>query len=185
MEALAKSLEERHALEVEHDQICNVAQVVVSEVFGSGPSTSMPAVQLAEVPNEVRALISDGMFYRTSGGLTLVATHHPDLDFTAICRGYVDGWIVDAIHALGESLVPYAQMVAEQVSTQWVMEAHRLSMAEGVRQEDVIQPTDGVETGLEASVVPPPTEPNVVLPESELPLPSPVMPSADAAGRPQ
>jgi len=29
-------------------------------------------------------------------------------------------------------------MVAEQVSTQWVMEAHRLSVAKGVRQEDVI-----------------------------------------------
>ena len=39
---------------------------------------------------------------------------------------------------LGESLVPYALMVAEQVSVQWVMEAHRASVAEGVRQEDVI-----------------------------------------------
>ena len=44
-------------------------QVVVSEVFGSGPSTSMPVVQLAEVPNEVQALISDSMFYGTSGVL--------------------------------------------------------------------------------------------------------------------
>jgi len=48
--------------------------------------------------------------------LTSMATHHPDLDFAAIYRGYADGWSVDAIHALGESLVPYAQMVAEQVS---------------------------------------------------------------------
>ena len=125
------------------------------------------------------------MFYGTSGVLTLVVMHHLDLDFPAICRGYVDGWSVDAIHALGESLVPYAQMVAEQVSTQWVMEARRASMAGGRRQEDVIQPADGVEPGSEANVVPPPTEPNVVLPESELPLPSPVMPSADAAGRSQ
>ena len=69
-----------------------------------------------EVPNEVRALISDGMFYRTLGVLTSVATHHPDLDFATIYRGYADGWSADAIHALGESLVPYAQMVAEQVS---------------------------------------------------------------------
>ena len=51
-----------------------------------------------------------------------MAMHHPGLDCTTICRGYADGWSADAIHALGESLVPYAQMVAEQVSTQWVME---------------------------------------------------------------
>ena len=85
-------------------------------MFGSASSTSTPAVQLAEVPNEVRALISDGMFYETSGVLTSVATHHPDLDFAVIYRGYVDGWSADAIHVLGESLVPYAQMVAKQVS---------------------------------------------------------------------
>ena len=54
------------------------------------PSTSTPAVQLAEVSNKVQALISDDMFYGTSGVLTLVATHHPDLDFVAICRGYAD-----------------------------------------------------------------------------------------------
>ena len=51
----------------------------------------MPAIQLAEVPNEVWVLISDGMFYGTSGVLTSGAMHHPDLDFTAICRGYADG----------------------------------------------------------------------------------------------
>jgi len=62
-------------------------------------------------------LISDGMFYGTSWVLASVATHHPYLDFTTIYRGYADGWSVDAIHALGESLVPYAQMVAQQVST--------------------------------------------------------------------
>ena len=69
IEALAKSLEEQCALKGELDQIHNVAQVVVSEVFRSGPSTSTPAVQLAEVPNEVQALISDSMFYGTSGVL--------------------------------------------------------------------------------------------------------------------
>ena len=42
--ALAKSLEERHALEGELDQVHNVTQVVVSEVFGSTPSTSTPTV---------------------------------------------------------------------------------------------------------------------------------------------
>ena len=50
----------------------------------------MPAIRLAEVPDEVQALISDGMFYGTSGVLTSVATHHPDLDFAAICSGYAD-----------------------------------------------------------------------------------------------
>ena len=59
-------------------------------MFGSAPSTSMPAIQLAEVSNEVRALISDGMFYGMSGVLTSVAMHHPDLDFTTICSGYAD-----------------------------------------------------------------------------------------------
>jgi len=75
----------------ELDQIHNIAQVVIFEVFGSGPSTSTPVVQLAEVPNEVRALISDGMFYETSRVLTSVAMHHPDLDFTSIYRGYANG----------------------------------------------------------------------------------------------
>ena len=90
------------------DQICNITQVVISKVFGSGLSTSTPVVQLAEVPNEVQALISDDMFYGTTGVLTSMVTHHPDLDFTAICREYADGWSTDEIHALGESLVPHA-----------------------------------------------------------------------------
>ena len=77
-------------------------------MFRSVPSTSTPAVQLAEVLNEVRALISDGMFYETTGVLTSVATHHPNLDFAAIYRGYADGWSAYKIHALGESLVPHA-----------------------------------------------------------------------------
>ena len=108
MEALAQSHEERRALEGELNQLHNIAQVVVSEVFGSGPSMSTPVVLLAEVPNEVWVLISDGMFYGTSGVLTSVVTHHPDLDFVAIYRGYTNGWSVDKIHAPGESLVPYA-----------------------------------------------------------------------------
>ena len=122
---LAISLEERRALEGELDQIRNVAQLVVLEVFGSAPSTSMPAIRLAEVPDEVQALITDGLFYGTSGVLTLVATYHPDLDFAAICSGYTDGWSAEDIHSLGESLLPHTQMVAEQVFAQWVMDAHR------------------------------------------------------------
>ena len=92
-------------------------------MFGSSPSTSTPAIRLAEVPDEVRALIFDEMFYRTLAVLTSVATHHPNLDFDTICSGYADGWSPDAIHALEESLLPCAQMVAEQVSAQWVMDA--------------------------------------------------------------
>ena len=48
------------------------------------------------------------MFYGTSGVLTLVATHHSDLDFAAICSGYANGWSLEAIHVLGESLLPHA-----------------------------------------------------------------------------
>ena len=46
----------------------------------------------------------------------------------------------------------------------------------GVHQEDVIRPTDEVETGSGASVVPPPTEPNVVPSEGEQPLSSLIKP---------
>ena len=73
------------------------------------------------------------MFYGTSGVLTSVATHHLDLDFAAIYSGYADGRSPGAIRALGESLLPCAQMVAEQVSAQLGMEARRASIAEGVR----------------------------------------------------
>ena len=52
-EVLAKSLEERCALEGDLDQIRNVAKLIVSEVFGSAPSTSAPAIRLAEVLVEV------------------------------------------------------------------------------------------------------------------------------------
>ena len=44
MEALARSLEEQSVLEGELDQLRNISQVVVAEVFGLGPSTSTPAV---------------------------------------------------------------------------------------------------------------------------------------------
>ena len=56
-EALAKSLEERRALEGELDQMGNVAQLIISEVFGSAPSTSTPTIRLAEVTDEVGDLI--------------------------------------------------------------------------------------------------------------------------------
>ena len=48
--------------------------------------------------------------------MTLVATYHPDPDFAAICSGYADGWSMEDIHSLGESLLPHTKLVAEQVS---------------------------------------------------------------------
>ena len=90
-EALGKFLEEQCALEGELDQIRNVAQLIVSEVFGLAPSTSAPAIQLAEVPDEVQALVTDGLFYGTSAVLTSVATYHPDLDVATIYSGYANG----------------------------------------------------------------------------------------------
>ena len=77
------------------------------------------------------------MFYGMLRVVTLVATHHPDLDFTAIYSGYANGWSPEAIHALGESLLPHAQLVVERVSTQWVMEAHHASADESTCQEDI------------------------------------------------
>ena len=115
-EELAKSREERRALEGDLDQIRNVAQLVVSEVFGSAPSTSAPAVQLAEVLDEVWALITSWLFYRALGVLTSVATYHLNLDFATICSGYADGLSTEDIQSLEESLLPHARLVAEQVS---------------------------------------------------------------------
>ena len=51
---------------------------------------------------------SPKLFYGTSGVLTLVATYHLDLDFAAICSGYADGWSMEDIHVLRESLLPHA-----------------------------------------------------------------------------
>ena len=62
------------------------------------------------------------------------------------------------------------------------MDARRADLVDGVRQEDVAHPADGVEPGSEMNVTPLPTEPNVVPPESEQPVPLPVTPSADVTG---
>ena len=107
-----------------------------------------------------------------SGVLTSVATHHPNLDFATICSGYADGLITEDIQTLGESLLPHARLVAEQVSAQWVMDVRCEDMARSVRREDVAQPADGTEPGSEVDVVPPSTEPNVVPPGSEQMPPS-------------
>ena len=67
-------------------------------------------------------------------------------------------------------------------------------MAIDVHQEDVIHPMEAAEAGSEVSIVPPPTEPNVVLTvaepsavvltTTELPSSSSIAPSTDAAGGP-
>ena len=67
VEELAKSHEERRALKGDLDQIHDVARLVVSEIFGSAPSTSAPAVQLAEVPDAVKDLAGAGCFMERWG----------------------------------------------------------------------------------------------------------------------
>jgi len=64
------------------------------------------------------------------------------------------------------------------------MEARHVSLVEGVHQEDVIQPMDGVEARSEASVVLPSTEPDIAPSKSEQPLSSSLTPLVDAIGRP-
>ena len=113
--------------------------------------------------------------------LTLVATHHPNLDFATIYSGYAEGLSMEDIQSIGESLLPHARSVAEQVSAQWVMDVHHEDMARSMRGEDASPSADGAEPGSEVNVAPASTEPNVVPPGSEQPLPSPVAPTADAA----
>ena len=124
-------------------------------------------VQLAEVLDVVRDLIRSGLFYRASGVLTSMATHHPNLDFATICSGYAEGLSMEDIQSIGEGLLPHTRSVAEQVSAQWVMDVHCEDMARSMRGEDAAQPADGAEPGSEVNVAPVSTEPNVVPPGSE------------------
>ena len=114
-----------------------------------------------------------------------MATYHPDLDFATIYSEYADGLSTEDIQTLGESLLPHARLVAEQVSAQWVMDVRHEHMARSARWEDVSQPADGMEPRSEVDIVLTLTEPNVVPPGSEQPMPSPVVLTADAAKRPQ
>ena len=82
-------------------------------------------------------------------------------------------------------MLPHTRLVVEQVSVQWVMDAHRADLADGVRQDDVAHPADGVEPRSEMNVAPLPTEPNVIPPESEQLVPLPVALIADVTGEPQ
>ena len=60
------------------------------------------------------------------------------------------------------------------------MDVRREDMARSVRWEDITQPMDGTEPRSEVDIASASTEPNVVLPVSEQPVPSPVAPTADA-----
>ena len=80
---------------------------------------------------------------------------------------------------LGKACCHTHILVAKQVSVLWVMEARRASMAEGVHQEDITQPTDGVEDRSEA-----PSKLSVAPSKGEQPLSSRVASLADATGRP-
>ena len=121
------------------------------------------------------------MFYGVSGVLTLVVTHHPNLDFVAICGGYAEGLSMEGIQSIGESLLPHARSVTEQVSAQWVMDIHYEDMAKSMHGEDATQSADGMEPRSEVNVALASTEPNVMPPGSEQPAPSSVAPTADAA----
>ena len=114
-----------------------------------------------------------------------MATHHPNLDFAAICSGYAEGLSMEDIQSIREGLLPHARSMVDQVSVQWVMDVRREDMARSMHGEDVAQPTDGTEPGSEVDIAPASTEPNVVPPGSEQPSPSPVAPTTDAAEPPQ
>ena len=81
--------------------------------------------------------------------------YYPNLDFATIYSGYTDGLSTDDIQSLGESLLPYARLVAEQVFAQWVMDVHHEDKAESVPQEDITHPVDGMEPGSEVDIIPP------------------------------
>ena len=104
-------------------------------------------VQLAEVSYAVRDLVRSGLFYGASGVLTSVATHHPNLDFAAICSGYAEGLSMEDIQSIEESLLPHARSVSEQVSAEWVMDVRRQDMARSMRGENASELADSPALG--------------------------------------
>jgi len=130
----------------------------------------------------VRGLIRSGLFYGALGVLISLATHHPNLDFAAICDGYAEGLSMEDIQSIGESLLPHAWSVSEQVSVEWVMDVRRQDMARSMRGENAFEPADSPKPGSGGNVISASVEPNVVSPGGEQPTPSSVAPPADAAG---
>ena len=97
----------------------------------------------------------------------MVGTHHPHLDFATIYSGYAEGMSMADIQSIGESLLPYTRSVADQVSTEWVMDVHHEDLAKSARGEDAVELSDGEEPGSEVNVAPVLVEPDVVPSRSE------------------
>jgi hypothetical protein len=89
-QALANSLEKRTVLEEELGQLQGAAWLVVTEVLGPRPGSSMLISDLSEIPSEVAGLTTDGVFHDASGVLT--SSHHPTLNFEGVGRCYTTGW---------------------------------------------------------------------------------------------
>ena len=79
-------------------------------------------------------------------------------------------------------MLPHARSVAEQVSAQWVMDVYHEDMARSMSGEDAAQPVDAAEPRSEVNVTLVSTEPNVMPPGSEQPVPSSVASTTDAVG---
>jgi hypothetical protein len=86
---------------------------VVTKVLGPRLGSSALVADLSQIPGEVAGLITDGVFHSTSGVLTSVVSHYPNLDFGAIRRGYATGWSANQLYELRQSLEPIATAIAE------------------------------------------------------------------------
>ena len=71
------------------------------------------------------------------------------------------------IQSIGESLLPHARSVSEQVSVEWVMDVRHEDMARSMRGEDASEPADSTEPVSEVNVALASVEPNVVPPGGE------------------
>ena len=124
-------------------------------------------VQLAKVPDAVRDHVRSRLFYGASGVLTSVVTHHPNLDFDAICSGYAEGLSMEDIQSIRVSLLPHTRLVSEQVSAEWVMDVRHQDMARSMRGENASEPADNLEPGSGGNVASASVEPNIVPPGGE------------------
>jgi hypothetical protein len=68
---------------------------VVTELLRPHPESSVLVTYLSQISGEVVGLITDGVFHRTSGVFTSVASHYLTLYFGAVGRGYAVGLSAD------------------------------------------------------------------------------------------